>query len=200
MMYIRRLTAIAPLVVLVLRSWSPTPAAAFGFDYPYLAPVDQSGTYQIDCPTWRRSTDIPLRGCTCPQRADFLTLTLTDVEQLPYWTSSHTIRMHYTGQLREVGGGVYRSPCEGGDYTCQRWIGDHIYPLSGYFDWNYDVQNGVYHIDPSAGLSGVLTTSGPEFMGFPIETNYTNVTVVPVSGQEDSKTPSDTLVALWANR
>ncbi len=199
-MHIWRLAAIASLTALVAGISFPASSAAFGFNYAYLAPVDQSGTYQIDCPTWRRSTDTPLRGCTCPQRADYLTLTLTDVEQLPYGISSHTIRMHYTGQLREVGGGVYRSPCQGGDYTCLRWIGDHIYPLSGYFDWNYDVQNGVYHIDPSAGVSGVLTTSGPEFMGFPIETNYTSVTVVPVSGQEDSKTPGDTLVALIVNR
>jgi hypothetical protein len=164
----------------------------------YTGPVDQSGTYQIDCATWYEVDDQPLAGCECPRRANYLRLELVETEPGP---SAGSVRMHYTGELDELSATVYRQPCEAEvplSYECESWVGRHVYPLSGYFDWTYIQTEGLYYIDRNTSLTGTLTTPGLDFNDQAMEQRVQEIAiVVHEGGYVKSKAPDDGLVQVF---
>jgi len=167
--------------------------------HPFAGPIDQSGTYQIDCATWVRDAGIPAPGCRCPRRNSTLTLHLVQAEEVPDPVAGlYRIRMHYTGTLREYRAEVHRTnSCIRGGHSCTRWTGFHVYDLSGFYDW-YLANDGFYYLDESTKLSGPLISSGSvEFNNFPIESRFSDVEVLSISNQRLSKTATDQLVGLF---
>lgn len=185
-------TLAATALAMVILIAEPSHAQRFGFT----GPVDQSGSYQIDCATWVRATAIPVRGCRCPRRNSTLTLNLVETEEIP--SSSFRLRMHYEGTLREYRAEVHRTnDCIRGNHSCTRWTGFHVYDLSGYFDWGLE-NDGFYYLDTNTKLAGPLVSHGSvEFNNFPIESRYSDVEITSAPNQNLTKTQGDQLVGLF---